>query len=185
MDDLARKLDRDDPFYKPYYIENIIIAMRLSKDLILYNDDKLYKALHDDKIKKELHKDTLTGLSTFTTVSFSMFKRMFKTNYGVYLDRIPPQNHSITAWDPTKSIVGMLNKFDSDSDPEQLEGIIRLAKMKRRNCNKIDPMVCLKPYENDIKANGEMRRIKLQDTWNFDADEPLIDKNTGIEFKIK
>ena len=48
IEDLARKLDKDDPFYKPYYIENIIIAMRLSKDLILYNDDKLYKALHDD-----------------------------------------------------------------------------------------------------------------------------------------
>ena len=136
-----------------------------------------------------IHKNSLNGVIMGTTVSFSMFKRMFKTNYGVYLDRVPPQNNKNVVWDATKSMLGMARTFNVDSDPEQITGLIKFLEMKRRNCSPInsgiDPLnSALNRYNNDIKNNGELRRQKLQDTWNFDDNEPLIDKSSGIEFNI-
>jgi len=164
MDLLARHFDKDDPHYKPYYFQNVVIAFRQNKDITFKNDDKITKALHDISIQKYEYKNQ-------KVLNWSSFKRFFSVNYNVYDDLIPIPQITKKSWDGTKSILGIANTFDNKTPRENIEKCIKALKEKLKEL----PLKQDIPLAESTEANNKA----LHDIYN------LFDWNSLEHNKIK
>ena len=86
-------------FNNPLLVAGFIKKLRLSKDVILFNDNNNYKALHDLRFHK-------CAKGNFLPIK--EFNKIFKSTYNVYLNKIPEKEINKLKWNPFGTYNGMV-----------------------------------------------------------------------------
>lgn len=90
-----------------------IKKIRLSKDVILHNDNKLYKSLHDEKFRKEVFSGT--------DISLKDFNEIYKMKYNVFLKKAKKEDINKLLYNPYKHLKGLLKYINNMSKEEYLD----------------------------------------------------------------
>lgn len=90
-----------------------IKKVRLSKDVLLHNDNKLYKSLHDEKFRNEVFKGT--------DISLKEFNEIYKMKYNVFLKKAKKEDIKKLLYNPYKHLKGLLKYIQNMTKNEYLD----------------------------------------------------------------
>lgn len=101
-----------DYFNDPLLVSGLIKKLRISKDVILSTDNKLYRSLHDIRFKNAIQGNWMT---------INEFNKIFKSTYNVYLGKIPMEEINKLKWNPTGTLNGLVKYIGNMRKEEFLD----------------------------------------------------------------
>ena len=84
----------------PKTLSLLIKKIRMSKDVILHNDNNLYKSLHDDLAKEIVRKGT--------NMSLKDFNQIYSTKFNIFLKKVKKEDFKKLLYNPYKQNLGLL-----------------------------------------------------------------------------
>ena len=117
-------------FHDPLLVSGFIKKLRLSKDVILNNDNNLYKSLHDLRFHNSIQGNWLP---------VNKFNEIYKSTYNVFLNRIPEKEINKLKWNPTGQLNGLIKYIGNMKKEEFLDFQKNLLnKLQDQHCEEWD-----------------------------------------------